>query len=64
MFRLAASSGFPTFIATNREASVKKLVVWQSVGESRSWDVQFQRDFNNWKVALVGAFLQMRMWIG
>ena len=43
---------------------MKKLVVWQSVGESRSWDVQFQRDFNDWKVELVGAFLQMRMWIG
>ena len=43
---------------------MKKLVVWQSVGESRSWDVQFQCDFNDWKVELVGAFLQMRMWIG
>ena len=44
-------------IAINREALVEFSLARQGVGESRSWDVCFTQDLNDWELDLVVDFL-------
>ena len=51
-WRIVSYIGFLTVKRNSREASVEDLLVRQSVGGGRSWDVRFQREWKafSWRV--------------
>lgn len=46
-------------IAAYTEASVAEMLVSHNMEEGWSWDIQFQHDFNDWEIELVGAFFTL-----
>ena len=45
--------------ATDREALVESLLDRPAEGERRNWDVSFLRNFNDWELEVVAAFLNL-----
>ena len=61
MWRSAFEDDVPVLFenATDREALVESMLDRPAEGERRNWDVSFLRNFNDWELEVVAAFLNL-----